>query len=99
MEKKVKIELPSKYRVGIQILVPMITRQMMNACRSLVDAIADIMGNGIDGNFADTFETDGKAIVSIPLIHSIAETKMDGLNELFEHSGMPFKAYLEKEEQ
>ena len=98
MEKKVKINLPGKYRVGIQVVIPMVTEQFRDACRSVFNVIADIMGDSTTSNFKDSFDSEGKAVVSVPMIHSIAETKMGGLNTFFDQSGMPFKAYLEKEE-
>ena len=100
MEKKVKIDLPKKYAVGIEVMVPMIDDNSRKACRKMLDIIVSTMGGNSDdaGRLCNLLETEGKGIASAPLLHSIAETKMTGLNKVFAEYGIPLQAFLEKED-
>jgi len=98
--EKVKIELPKKYRIGINTLVPLLDSEDIKNSLDIIGAIVDKCGNGeIDKKKClKSFRDSGRAIISLPLIHSIAETKMDGLNSHFRDFMVPFEAFLERED-
>lgn len=103
MEKKVELELPKKYRIGIMVTIPMVNAEILEKYRETVKLLCSFMG-GVVGNeineedVCNNFECDGKAIVSAPLIHSIAESKQKALNDAFGGYGIPIQAFLQMEE-
>ena len=99
-KERVKVEMPRKYRIGIDILVPLKSDKVREECRKYIAKLASLLGahEYDDSHFEKAVASDCKVIVSRPLIHSIAETKMDGLNSIFELSKNPFEAFLVVEE-
>ena len=81
MERKVKIEMPGRYTVGVRALV----KVGGTALGDIAKTIVGVLGNGIEfGKDAEEeFEANGSAVVSNPMIHSIAEMKMECLNGAF----------------
>ena len=100
MEKNVKIQLPKKYSVGIEVLVPINANQAIEGCPKFMAMLSALVGNGRRDamDFEQVIRTGGKAIISIPFIRSIAEMKVDGLNNAFDEYGILLKAYLEQED-
>ena len=100
MEKEVKIQLPKKYSVGIEVLVPIKTNQAIEGCQKFIAMLSELVGNGRQDatDFEQVIRTEGKAIISIPFIRSIAEMKVEGLNNAFDEYGILLKAYLEQED-
>ncbi len=100
MEKKVKIELPKKYVVGIEVMVPIKSKEMMEVCRNMITAISNLFDNEKSPkDFYKMFSNGGRVVVSNPLIRSIAEMKMEGINNAFNAYCVPFKAFVEKEDE
>ena len=97
MERKLKLELPRKCMVGISVTVPMHDSGFRESIRTIVMILADIMGCELDKGVMESFDDNGRAIVSKPLLPSIAETKMESLNEAFNYAGLPIRAFLETE--
>lgn len=97
--EKVKIELPKKYKVGVAVLIPMTDDETKNGCMNIVSTLVETMSKGSIGTrqWMRSFKSHGKAIVTPPLIRSIAETKVEGLNEHFNGFHLPFEAFLEEE--
>ena len=100
MENNVKIQLPKKYSVGIEVLVPINANQAIEGCQKFMAMLSALVGNGRRDatDFEHVIRTGGKSLISIPLIHSIAEMKMECLNHAFDAYGIPLKAYLEQED-
>lgn len=100
MEKNVKIQLPKKYSVGIEVLVPIKTNQAIEGCQKFMAMLSELVGSGRrdSTDFEQVIRTGGKTIISIPFIRSIAEMKMEGLNNAFDAYGILLKAYLEQED-
>ena len=100
MEKEVKIQLPKKYSVGIEVLVPINANQAIEGCQKFMAMLSALVGNGRRDatDFEQVIRTGGKTIISIPFIRSIAEMKVDGLNNAFDEYGILLKAYLEQED-
>jgi hypothetical protein len=100
MEKNVKIQLPKKYSVGIEVLVPIKTNQAIERCQKFMAMLSALVGNGRRDatDFERVLRTGGKTLISIPFIRSIAEMKVDGLNNAFDKYGILLKAYLEQED-
>lgn len=100
MEKKVKIQLPKKYSVGIEVLATLMTNQEIEMCQMFISTLSEIVGNGrrYSTDFESVLRKGGKTLISIPFIHSIAEMKMEGMNNAFNAYGIPLKAYLEQED-
>lgn len=100
MENNVKIQLPKKYSVGIEVLVPINANQAIEGCQKFMAMLSALVGNGRrdSTDFEQVIRTGGKTIISIPFIRSIAEMKVEGLNNAFDACGILLKAYLEQEE-
>ena len=100
MENNVKIQLPKKYSVGIEVLVPINANQAIEGCQKFMEMLSALVGNGRRDatDFEQVIRTGGKTIISIPFIRSIAEMKMEGLNNAFDAYGILLKAYLEQED-
>ena len=100
MENNVKIQLPKKYSVGIEVLVPINANQAIEGCQKFMAMLSALVGNGRrdSTDFEQVIRTGGKTIISIPFIRSIAEMKMEGLNNAFDAYGILLKAYLEQED-
>ena len=100
MEKNVKIQLPKKYSVGIEVLVPINANQAIERCQKFMAMLSALVGNGCRDatDFEQVIRTGGKTIISIPFIRSIAEMKVEGLNNAFDEYGILLKAYLEQED-
>jgi hypothetical protein len=100
MEKNVKIQLPKKYSVGIEVLVPINANQAIERCQKFMAMLSALVGNGCRDatDFEQVIRTGGKTIISIPFIRSIAEMKVEGLNNAFDEYGILLKAYLELED-
>ena len=100
MEKNVKIQLQKKYSVGIEVLVPIKTNQAIERCQKFMAMLSALVGNGCRDatDFEQVIRTGGKTIISIPFIRSIAEMKVEGLNNAFDEYGILLKAYLEQED-
>ena len=100
MEKEVKIQLPKKYSVGIEVLVPIKANQAIEGCQKFMAMLSELVGNGRQDatDFKQVIRTGGKTIISIPFIRSIAEMKVEGLNNAFDKYGILLKAYLEQED-
>ena len=100
MENNVKIQLPKKYSVGIEVLVPINANQAIEGCQKFMAMLSALVGNGRRDatDFEQVIRTGGKTIISIPFIRSIAEMKVDGLNNAFDAYGILLKAYLEQED-
>lgn len=100
MENNVKIQLPKKYSVGIEVLVPINANQAIEGCQKFMAMLSALVGNGRRDatDFEQVIRTGGKTIISIPFIRSIAEMKMEGLNNAFDAYGILLKAYLEQED-
>ena len=100
MEKEVKIQLPKKYSVGIEVLVPIKANQAIEGCQKFMAMLSELVGNGRQdaSDFKQVIRTGGKTIISIPFIRSIAEMKVEGLNNAFDEYGILLKAYLEQED-
>ena len=93
--EKIKTKIPNKYRVGIVVTIPMLNKDHLVKFREIIGIVAEIIGNGINPKELDkTFESNGKAVISGPLIHSIAEMKLEGINDVFEQIEIPIKAFL-----
>ena len=100
MEKEVKIQLPKKYSVGIEVLVPINANQAIEGCQKFMTMLSELVGSGRRDatDFEQVIRTGGKTIISIPFISSIAEMKVEGLNNAFDAYGILLKAYLEQED-
>ena len=99
MEKKVKIELPKKYTIGIEVVMPVCGREALSVCKRFMATVSEFIGNtGCPMDFDHVLRHGGKIKVSNPLIQSIAEIKAEGLNDAFNHYNIPFKAFLEMED-
>ena len=100
MENNVKIQLPKKYSVGIEVLVPINANQAIEGCQKFMTMLSELVGSGRRDatDFEQVIRTGGKTIISIPFIRSIAEMKMEGLNNAFDAYGILLKAYLEQED-
>ena len=100
MENNVKIQLPKKYSVGIEVLVPINANQAIEGCQKFMAMLSELVGSGRRDatDFEQVIRTGGKTIISIPFIRSIAEMKMEGLNNAFDAYGILLKAYLEQED-
>ena len=100
MENNVKIQLPKKYSVGIEVLVPINANQAIEWCQKFMAMLSALVGNGRRDatDFEQVIRTGGKTIISIPFIRSIAEMKVEGLNNAFDEYGILLKAYLEQED-
>ena len=100
MENNVKIQLPKKYSLGIEVLVPINANQAIEGCQKFMAMLSALVGNGRRDatDFEQVIRTGGKTIISIPFIRSIAEMKVEGLNNAFDEYGILLKAYLEQEE-
>ena len=100
MENNVKIQLPKKYSVGIEVLVPINANHAIEGCQKFMAMLSALVGNGRRDatDFEQVIRTGGKAIISIPFIRSIAEMTADGLNNAFDEYGILLKAYLEQED-
>ena len=100
MEKEVKIQLPKKYSVGIEVLVPINANQAIEGCQKFMAMLSALVGNGRRDatDFEQVIRTGGKTIISVPFIRSIAEMKVEGLNNAFDEYGILLKAYLEQED-
>lgn len=100
MENNVKIQLPKKYSVGIEVLVPINANQAIEGCQKFMAMLSALVGNGCRDatDFEQVIRTGGKTIISIPFIRSIAEMKVEGLNNAFDKYGILLKAYLEQED-
>lgn len=100
MEKNVKIQLPKKYSVGIEVLVPINANQAIEGCQKFMAMLSALVGNGRRDatDFEQVIRTGGKTIISVPFIRSIAEMKVEGLNNAFDEYGILLKAYLEQED-
>ena len=100
MEKNVKIQLPKKYSVGIEVLVPINANQAIEGCQKFMAMLSALVGNGRRDatDFEQVIRTGGKTIISVPFIRSIAEMKVEGLNNAFDEYGIRLKAYLEQED-
>lgn len=97
MEKKVKIELPKKYVVGVRALVPATSDSFIEIVRTVMGVLKD--GVTMDKRAEMEFASTGMALVSSPLIRSIAETKMNGLNGVFRNYCVPMEAFLKREDE
>ena len=100
MEKNVKIQLPKKYSIGIEVSVPLKTNQAIEMCQLFISTLSEIVGNERQDttDFERVLKKGGKILISISLIHSIAEMKMEDLNNVLDAYGIPLKAYLEQED-
>ena len=100
MENNVKIQLPKKYSVGIEVLVPINANQAIEGCQKFMAMLSALVGNGRRDapDFEQVIRTGGKTIISIPFLRSIAEMKVEGLNNAFDEYGILLKAYLEQED-
>lgn len=100
MENNVKIQLPKKYSVGIEVLVPINANQAIEGCQKFMAMLSALVGNGCRDatDFEQVIRTGGKTIISVPFIRSIAEMKVEGLNNAFDEYGILLKAYLEQED-
>ena len=100
MENNVKIQLPKKYAIGIEVLVPINANQAIEGCQKFMAMLSALVGNGRRDatDFEQVIRTGGKTIISIPFIRSIAEMKVEGLNNAFDEYGILLKAYLEQED-
>ena len=99
MEKKVKIELPKKYTIGIEVIVPVSGREALSVCKNFMATLSAFIGNtGKPMDFDHVLTHGGKIKVSNPLIQSVAEIKAEGLNDAFNHYNIPFRAFLEMED-
>ena len=100
MENNVKIQLPKKYSVGVEMLVPINANQAIEGCQKFMAMLSALVGNGRRDatDFEQVIRTGGKTIISIPFIRSIAEMKVEGLNNAFDEYGILLKAYLEQED-
>ena len=100
MENNVKIQLPKKYSVGIEVLVTINANQAIEGCQKFMAMLSALVGNGRRDatDFEHVIRTGGKTIISVPFIRSIAEMKVEGLNNAFDEYGILLKAYLEQED-
>lgn len=100
MENNVKIQLPKKYSVGIEVLVPLMTNQAIEMCQLFISTLSEIVGHERRDatDFERVLRKGGKTLISIPFIYSIAEMKMEGLNNVLDACDIPLKAYLEQED-
>ena len=100
MENNVKIQLPKKYSVGIEVLVPINANQAIEGCQKFMAMLSALVGNGRRDatDFEQVIRTGGKTIISVTFIRSIAEMTVEGLNNAFDEYGILLKAYLEQED-
>lgn len=100
MEKNVKIQLPKRYSVGIEVMSPIRINQAIVTFQTFMSALSEIIGNRCRNatDFEQVLREGGKSLISIPFIRSIAEMKVEGLNHAFDEYGIPLKAYLEQED-
>ena len=97
MERKVKYKLPSKYRVGLQVKIPLVTESLKTKIEKVVDAVIASLGYGVER--VDLWESDGTVCVTTPLIYSIAETKAEVMSKMFEQAGVPISVFLYRDGQ
>ena len=98
--EKVEIELPKKYRIWVRMDSTKNTpndEEKLTITQMLCDiAKKESKGKIDEATCIGSLWSENKALISLPLIHSIAVEKAKKYNMLLLLT--PFEAYLEKEE-
>lgn len=97
MKDKVKIELPSKYAIGVKVMMPIVDAETVDLCKQFLSAVSCSLKHDGEIDMNNILE-HGRELVSMPMLRSIAEIKVEGLNGAFRHFKLPFEAFIEKEE-
>lgn len=98
--EKTKVELPKKYRIGF-IATFGDSKRNVKACYSLAKLVTNLVNNDeavSEKDIGDSFLAAKQAIVSKPMIYSVAETKHDAMILLIDAIRAPIEPFLKEEE-